>query len=154
MHLILLFMTWAHAAKDSFCAEDFSAYPLRAGGTFINSEQYLERAVRPGLLRVQDDLCRCMPRAVRNRPALVKANLHADPNAGEMRVEYIVDSPWSRPVRRMMKCMGEPMLRFEPIHYVSDIIYTDGREEVFPHYPVRIELNNNPVRKGLFSRKK
>ena len=111
MHLMLLFVTLARAAELPFCTQDLSDHPLPfSSGRHIEPDHLRERALRPGLMRLREDLCRCLPRWPRNRPALVKAHLHVDPNGGEMRVEYIVKPPWSRPVRQMVKCMGEPTL--------------------------------------------
>jgi hypothetical protein len=148
MHFILLLATLAHGAEPPLCAQDLSNLVLPAGGTFIDPEQLQKRALRPGLMRFQEDLCHCLPWWSRSRPASVKAHLHIDPNSGKMRVEYIVKRPWSRPIRRMMKCMGEPTLTFEPIPYVSDIVLPGGQRGTFPHYPLVVELDEERARKA------
>jgi hypothetical protein len=151
MHFLLLFASLTHAAEPSFCARDLSGLELRAGGTFIDPEQLRLRALRPGLMRFQEDLCRCVPWWSRRWPASVRANLHIDPNKGKVRVKYIVERPWSQPIHRMMKCMGEPMLTFEPIPYVSDIVLPDGQRGGFPHYPLLVDLDDE---RGSKQRKK
>jgi hypothetical protein len=148
MHFILLLATMAHAAEPPFCAQDLSKLAMPAGGTFINPEILQKRALRPGLLRFQEDLCGCLPWWSRSWPASVRASLHIDPNKGKVRVEYIVKRPWSRSIRRMMKCMGEPMLTFEPIPYVSDIVLPSGQRGAFPHYPLLVELDDERARKA------
>ena len=147
MHFILMLATMAHAAELPLCAQDLSNLMMPAGGTFINPEKLQKRALQPGLLRFQEDLCRCLPWWSRRWPASVRANLHIDPNKGEVRVEYIVKRPWSRPIGRMMKCMGEPTLTFEPIPYVSDIVLPDGQRGAFPEYPLVVDLDDERARK-------
>ena len=117
MHLLILFVTLAHAAVPAICAEDLSAYPLAVHVGPLQAPKHLvSRALRPGLMKMQEDMCRCLAKFCRNRPSLVKAYLHVDPNGGKTRVEYIVQPPESPPIGRMLECMGEPMLTFEPIH--------------------------------------
>ena len=153
MHLMLLFVSLARAAVPTFCGQGLSEVHLPlSSGPAIHPDHFRERALRPGLMQVQSDLCRCLPRRARNRPAEVTAHLHAEPNAGRMRVEYLVERPWSARVERMMNCMGQPTLSFAPIPYVSDMVLPDGRKEVFPHYPVRIELGEHRPRKDRSSR--
>ena len=67
---------------------------------------FAEGAVRPGLLRVQDDVCRCVPRRSRQWPALVKAHLWIEPNQGKIRIEYIIDEERTQSIDRMLQCMG------------------------------------------------
>ena len=142
MYFMLLIASLSHAAEPPFCAQDFAdLLPQDPTGTFIDAKKLRTRALQPGLRRFQKDLCRCLPWWSRNWPGAVRAHLHTDPNAGELRVEYIVKQPWTRPIRRMMKCMGEPKLTFEPIPYVSDIVLPDGQRGAFPHYPVVVVLD-------------
>ena len=149
MPFMLLLVTFAHAAKPPFCSQDLSDIPRTVSvGTFIDAEKYRQRVVRPGLMRLQSDLCRCMPFWSRNRPASIKAHLHSKPNKGELRVEYIVKQPWSRPIRRMLKCMGAPKMTFEPIRYVSDMVLPDGKEETFPYFPLVIVLDEKESEKS------
>ena len=153
MHLLFLLVTVAQAAEPPFCSQDLSDYPPPLAGGFA-PKHMRERAVQPGLLRLQEDMCRCLPGLPRNWPSLVKAYLHVDPNGGEMNIEYIIRPQGSRRVSRMYKCMGEPTLTFEPMEYKSDIVYPDGREEVFPAYPVVVDLEDVRARKVRSQRRK
>jgi hypothetical protein len=133
MHVLFLIMTLAHAAKPPVCTQDFLAYPLPIQvGSLSKPANFGERAVRPGLLRVQDDVCGCVPRRSSKWPALVKANLWVEPNQGKIRIEYIIDEERTRSIDRMLECMGEPKFSVEPMPYQTDIIYPDGRKAVLP----------------------
>jgi len=135
--------------------EDLSVFPLSLNGKEAwLPKNFKEGALRPGLMRVRDDLCRCLPRLLRHRPDLVKASLLIQPNEGKIGIDYTIDPPWSPEESRMLDCMGEPMMSVEPMPYKSDIIYTDGREESFPRYPIWVELDNEPPRKRRFKAKK
>ena len=145
MTLIFLFLGSALAAKPSICKTDWAKdIEPSSAGTFINREKVWERALHPGLMRVQVDLCRCLPRLERNRPEQLRADLHIEPNKGTMRVAYEVEAPHSAPIRRMRSCMGKPELAFEPIPYVSDMILPNGERGKFPHFPIIVHLNEAP----------
>jgi len=58
---------------------------------------------------------------------------------GEVTLEYRVEPPWTRPMERMVVCLGEPTLTVEPMPYVTDIFTKDGREEVLG-YPIIFDL--------------
>ncbi len=144
MHLVFLIMTFAHAAKSPLCTQDFSEYPLpMRTGVLSKPANFAEGAVRPGLLRVQEDMCRCLPRRASRWPALVKSNLWVQPNEGKIRIEYIIDEERTPPIDRMLECMGEPTFDIEPMPYTTDIIYTDGRKAVFPRYPIWMHLKDD-----------
>ena len=109
-------------------------------------KNFLEGAVRPGLLRVQEDVCRCLPRRSSQWPSLVTADLWVQPNKGKIRIEYELKEEQTPQIDRMLACMGEPNFTVEPMPYKSDIIYPDGREEVFPRYPVWLYLKEDSQR--------
>ena len=64
------------------------------------------------------------------------------PNLGQIRIEYAVKEDKTPQLDRMLACMGEPRLTVDPMPYRSDIVYADGREEVFPRYPIRLYMSN------------
>ena len=137
-------MTLAQAAKLPFCTQDLSAYPLpQTGGPLSNPANFREGAVRPGLQRLQDDVCRCLPRRSSKWPDLGIAHLCVEPNKGSIRIEYLVKEQSSRQIERMLECMGEPKLSVEPMPYQTDIIYPDGRKPVFPRYPIWLYLKGD-----------
>jgi hypothetical protein len=155
MHLLFLLMTMAGAADPSLCSQDLSDYPLpMMGGPLSKPANFREGALRPGLLRLQDDLCRCVPRRSSKWPDIVIADLWVQPNKGTIRIEYTVKEQQSRQIDRMLECMGEPKVSVEPMPFQTDIIYTDGRAPVFPRYPVRVELADDRVRQRRSQRKK
>lgn len=153
--LLLLGMTWtlfpAQASmagepalprhpKRAFCKQDLSAIRLPFhGGGFPAARSLKEHAVRPGLLHVQQELCRCLPRRKRRLPAEVDALLHIQPNAGVVTIHYTVAPSQNRGVGRMMACLGQPTLTVQPIRYVSDIVTKDGKREVL-RYPLKVSF--------------
>jgi len=144
--MFLLFMTLAHAADPRFCAQDLSGVPLSLReGPLMPQAHLMDRALRPGLTRFQQDVCRCLPKR-RHRPAVVEAQLHVNPNRGETTVKYRLARPWSPAMSRMVACLGEPTVTFEPFRYVSDMITEDGRKEVF-RYPLKVEFEGVRARK-------
>ena len=146
MHLLFLIMTLAQAAKSPLCTHDFSDYPLSpVGGPLSNPANFREGAVRPGLLRFQDDMCRCLPRRSSKWPDVVIAHLWVEPNKGKIRIEYMVKEQPSRQTERMLECMGEPTLTVEPMPYQTDIILPDGRKPIFPRYPIWLYLKDDSV---------
>ena len=155
MHVLLMLLTMARAATPPpFCVEDLSTFPLSLNGKDAwLPKNFKEGALRPGLMRFRDDMCRCLPRLLRHRPDLVKASLHVQPNKGAIRIEYTIDPPWSRQESRMLDCMGKPMMTVESMPYKSDMIFPDGEEEVFPSYPIWAELDNEPHSKRRLQRK-
>jgi hypothetical protein len=155
MHLLFLLMTIAGAAEPSFCSQDLLDYPLpMMPGVLSKPANFGEGALRPGLLRLQDDLCRCVPRRSSKWPDIVIAHLWLQPNKGKIRIEYMVKEEQSRQIDRMLECMGEPKFSVEPMPYQSDIIYSDGRKPVFPRYPVWVELKTHAESEGRSQHKK
>ena len=143
MPLLFLVLGLANAAKPSLCASDWaSQIPASSAGTFIDPDKFLERVLRPGVTQVQLDLCRCLPRRSRKRPSQVGAELNVEPNQGTMKVEYSIQGPHTDITRKMRSCLGVPVLNFEPIPYVSDILLEDGQRGGFPRYPIVVETGN------------
>ena len=143
MSLLFLITTLAQAATSPLCTQDFLHRPLPVASRLLSKPaNFSEGAIRPGLLRVQEDLCRCLPRRSSKWPALVKSNLWVQPNLGKMRIEYIIDEERTKPIARMLECMGEPKFDIEPMPYKSDIIRPDGSEPVFPRYPIWMHLTD------------
>ena len=156
MHVLFMLLTMARAAEPPpFCSQDLSTFPLSLNGKDAwLPKNFKEGALRPGLMRVRDDMCRCLPRLLRHRPDMVKAALYIQPNKGKIRIEYTIEPPWSPQESRMLDCMGEPIMTVEAMPYKSDMVFADGREETFPRYPIWVELDNEPRRKARSERKK
>lgn len=162
MHsLLLVSMTWMlfstgakaatypteHPSKHPFCAQDLSDLRLpTTGGPLVPPEGLVERGLRPGLMHAQQEVCRCLPRRPGQQPSVIRVQLHIKPNAGEVRVEYRIDPPWSRTMSRMVECLGEPTLTVEPMRYVSDIITQDAQVEEVLGYPLIVELGEKIAR--------
>ena len=70
------------------------------------------------------------------------ASIWVKPNVGQIRIEYAVNEERTPQLDKMLACMGEPQLTVERMPYRSDIVYADGREEVFPRYPVLLYLTD------------
>ena len=140
MPLIWLILGLAQAAKPSICSADLTEVVLPGGDRSWIPDNFLEGSIRPSLLRIQDDACRCIPRRARQRPEVVAASIWVKPNVGQIRIEYAVNEERTPQLDKMLACMGEPQLTVEPMPYRSDIVYADGREEVFPRYPVLLYM--------------
>jgi hypothetical protein len=137
MSLLLLIMTLAHAAKPPICKQDLSDYPLPGREkAYWMPKNFLEGAVRPSLLRLQEDACRCLPRRSSRWPHVIVGDVWTQPNQGKIRIEYTIKEDATPQLERMLECMGEPILVVDPMPYKSDIVYPDGREEVFPRFPL------------------
>ena len=131
---------WGLSAHP-ICQVDFTEFsfpPER--GPLVPPEGWEDRGLRPGLLFVQDALCRCLPNRRRHQPDAVRVALQIRPNAGQITMEYGVEQPWSRPVERMMACLGEPTLTVQPMPYVTDIVTPGGPKEEVLTYPLLFEL--------------
>jgi len=139
---MLLASPTATAKPHPICKNDLSKVPLNLRGRLMRPAHLEERALRPGVLHVQAEVCRCLPSRPRHQPDAVKAKLHIAPNKGEITVEYIIQSPEpdSRRMERMTDCLGHPTMAIEPIPYRSDMRDENGPiEEVFV-YPVLLNL--------------
>ena len=132
MYLIVLLTSLTNAAVPTICAEDdwFPTHTVRP--LFL-----------PGVIRFKEQVCLCLPTRQRRRPPLVQAKLHVKPNEGQMKLEYQIDPPYNRALRRMVKCLGEPKWTVDPTPYVSDMINPDGTrvDETFV-YPLEITFEN------------
>ena len=149
MFAILLMVTVSQAAKLSFCEQEITKSPFQSRGDAMKpSQAQMDRALMPGFLRFQEDVCRCLPRR-RHRPASVRAVLHIDPNKGETTVKYTIPGPTSRAVSRMVACLGEPTVTFEAYRYVSDMLNADGeRIGQILRYPLLLELEGPKDKKA------
>ncbi len=135
------FSSLRHHAKNPFCKQDLSEVQLPINSSpLVSPEGFVDRGLRPGILHIQKDVCRCLPRRKQHQPSLLSVQMHIKPNAGEIVLEYQADPPWSGPMSRTMACLGKPTLTVEPMRYVSDIITEDGRSEKALVYPVKLEL--------------
>jgi len=133
------------SAARAFCALDLSDTPISQGSRRLFGPANLgEGAIRPGLLHVQDDLCRCVPWRRRHQPSVVRAELHIAPNRGHVTVAYRVEQPWSPPVARMVACLGAPMLVVDPLPYRSDMVTEDGPLDEVLVFPIVVELTTGP----------
>ncbi len=130
------------ARRHPICVGDLSTVPLNMHGLLMRPVGFEDRALRPGLLNVQADVCRCLPRRRRHHPDAVMARLHIAPNKGEIQVEYILQStgPRTRPQGRMVPCLGTPTLRVEPMPYRSDMRDANGSADEVLVYPILLQL--------------
>ena len=142
MSLWVLLVSMAHGASPSFCSDDLADFPIPLQGKEAwLPKNFREGGLRPGLLRVQKDLCRCVPRRRHHWPDVVIADVYVTPNQGQVRIEYGLKEPRTTRQGRMLTCMGQPQLTVAPMPYKSDMVYPDGREEVLPRYPIWVELD-------------
>lgn len=154
MHFILLFVSLSHAAKLPFCVQGIADIPLQTHGRpMLPSGQQLERALRPGLARFHQDVCRCLPRR-RHQPPSVRAVLHVDPNEGETTVKYSIPLPRNRAMNRMVACLGEPTVTSEAFRYVSDMIRDGERIGQIIRYPLLLDLEDDRERPARSKPKK
>ena len=130
----------AFAKPDPFCGADLQQLPIPVRrSAHMDPELLRSRIIRPGVLRTQADLCRCLPRRKGRRPARVRASLASDPKGGVLTIRYAVEGTTAS-TTAMAECMGRPQLRFKPIAYTGDIVLADGSRGRFPAYPLVIEL--------------
>ena len=132
----------------AFCAHDLTAVPLIRGTSPPAPAASRRRAIRPGLLHVQSELCRCLPPRRRHHQLTVRAGLHIAPNAGEVTVRYRVEGPEgraaSRARARMRQCLGQPTLQVEPLPYRTDMVTDDGPVEEVLVFPIQVNLEVRP----------
>ena len=142
MPLIWLILGLAQATKPSICRADLTEVGLPGGDRSWLPDDFLEGGIRPSLLRVQEDVCRCTPRRKGQWPEVVRASVWVKPNIGKIRIEYAVSEERTPRMDKMLACMGMPTLTVAPMPYKSDIVYPAGREEVFPRYPIWLHLTD------------
>ena len=143
---LLLFVATSLSAKPDFCREDVSAVDFDWQGRWGSpSEDDALRALRPSLVRFQDDVCRCTPRR-RDWPEMIKARLLVAPNEGEVMVTYHLTPPVSEAGLAMLACLGEPTVSFEPFPFTTDMITEDGRITTF-NYTIVADLEDARARK-------
>ena len=131
----------ADRSKNPICASDVSKLPIQVRGLLMaEPDNLVERAIRPGLRHVQQATCRCLPRRSKRQPSEVRAVLHIAPNAGTMTVKYAIGPEEHRFVERTRACLGEPVVAFEPVDYVSDMVTPEGRVEEIIRYPLLFQL--------------
>ena len=132
----------AFAGTNPFCRADLERLPIPVQRSAHMDPRLLRsRIIRPGLLRTQTDLCRCLPRRKRHRPLRVRASLESEPNRGVLTIRYTVDGTMAS-IAKMAQCMGQPTLSFSPIAYTTDVVLADGSRGRFPAYPLLIELGD------------
>ena len=139
---LLLASQLAIARRHPICDSDLSTVSLNIHGRLMRPVGLEERALRPGLLHVQADVCRCLPRRRRLHPDAIMARLHIAPNKGEVQVEYILQSigPHTHPQERMTPCLGHPTLQVEPMPYRSDMLDENGTRNEVLVYPILFKL--------------
>ena len=142
MILVLFAATAAFAGTDPFCRANLEQLriPVRRSA-HMDPEHLRSRIIRPGLLRTQVDMCRCLPRRKGRRPTRVRASLASNPHSGVVTINYTIDGTMAS-IKKMVQCMGQPTLRFEPIAYTNDVVLADGSRGRFPAYPLVIELSD------------
>ena len=144
MYLLLLVTNLVCAAKPAFCRAGSAndVFPLREGEgqAYWLPVNFREGALRPGVQRLLIDLCRCLPRRQAKWPASLTGTLWIQPTKGSIRIAYVVSHKDARSVQRIQQCLGESHMKVEPMSYRSDMVFTDGREEAFPPYPVVVHL--------------
>ena len=138
----LLAVVAAFAQPDPFCDADLQqlSIPVRRSA-HMDTELLRSRIIRPGLLRTQADLCRCLPRRKARRPARVRASLASDPKGGVLTIHYVIEGTTAS-TTAMAECMGRPQLNFKPIAYTNDIVLADGSRGRFPAYPLVVKLGD------------
>ena len=140
--------TLQNHAENSLCERDFSEMRMPLiRGIFSQPEGIADRGLRPAIERIQQEVCSCLPRWRRHHPNELWVQLHIKPNAGEIRLEYLIEPPWSRPIQRMLACLGDPTLTVEPMPYQSDMLTSDGRVEEVLGYPIRVLIGEDGVRR-------
>ena len=147
--------TLANTEANPLCEQDVSALPLfPIRGIFTQPESLRERALQPALRHIQASLCQCLPRRIRHQPIHIPVMLWIQPNAGEIRVEYTVtvEPPWTQPVQRMIRCLGEPTLEVEPMPYASDMLRDSDRTEETLGYPILVDLEEGIPWRYSFTR--
>ena len=140
MHFFLLLLPSVQAAKLSFCTEAPTDVPLPASSPLLPSAGQMDLALRPGVERFQEDICRCLPRRQRKQPAWIEAELIAIPSQGETRVKYELPASESDAIRRLARCLGEPTVTFEAFPYRSDMVTEDGPQPGTLRYPLKLTL--------------
>ena len=90
---LLLAAPAADARPHPICAADLSEVQMSGGqALFLPPNQLEEHALRPGLLHVQAEVCRCLPRRRRHQPDVVRAWLNIALGEGQITVEYSVEA--------------------------------------------------------------
>ena len=134
------------AAKHPICAQDLSAVALPDQFSGLSGPAGLEgSAIRPGMLRVQQDLCRCLPRK-RHQPAMLRAELHIRPNEGQVDIRYLMDTSLTKPQKRMRSCLGGPTLQVTPMPYKTDMVTADGPVDEVLKYPIHMILDEEAAK--------
>ena len=138
--LLLLLAQVSFAAKPDYCRATLDdlriPWPSRIG---TPSEEEAMRALRPAMLRIQEDICRCVRRP-RHWPQTVDAKAEVYPNEGELLIRYSIDPDMGEHGDRLLACMATPRLTFTPFAYRSDALTGDDRERMF-RYPFKVELD-------------
>ena len=156
MKILLFCMTWMlfsakaearhhliirHQPDRPLCEQDVSDLRLPViRGILQQPEGLVDRGLLPSLKHIQEEVCRCLPRRPPRQPEYILVQLHIKPNEGEVKLEYVIATPWTRPQKRMMLCLGEPTLNVEPMKYGSDIITEDGPMDEVLGYPIEVDL--------------
>ena len=143
---LLLLTTVSSAAKPDFCRQDLTDVPIEWGERWGAPPEHLAmRALRPSLVRFQEDVCRCLPRH-RQWPEMIEARMHVAPSQGEVVVTYHLTPPVSTAGLTLLACMRGATVTFEPFPYRTDMITEDGRVTTFT-YPMKAELSDARTRK-------
>ena len=144
--LLLLMASSALAARPDFCRADLESLsiPWREGVGTPSREEAM-RALRPSLLRIQEDICRCI-RKPQHWPEAVQAEVEVTPPMGIAVVRYRVAAELGAAGEELHACMGQPTVTFEAFAYRSDALTGDDRETRF-RYPFKVELEPHPRRR-------
>ena len=166
--LLLLLASSALAARPDFCRADLESLsiPWREGVGTPSREEAM-RALRPSLLRIQEDICRCIrkpqhwPEAVQAEVEVtpptsactasgqcwgLQAEVEVTPPMGIAVVRYRVAAELGAAGEELHACMGQPTVTFEAFAYRSDALTGDDRETRF-RYPFKVELEPHPRRR-------
>lgn len=144
--LLVLLASSALAARPDFCRADLESLsiPWREGVGTPSQEEAM-RALRPSLLRIQEDICRCI-RKPQHWPEAVQAEVEVTPPMGIAVVRYRVAAELGAAGEELHACMGQPTVTFEAFAYRSDALTGDDRETRF-RYPFKVELEPHPRRR-------
>lgn len=130
-----------HARKHPVCASEPSPVEFRdLNGRMGVPRGLADVVLRPGLLRLQEDLCACLPRRRSLHPVSATAELRIQPNPGRVWVAWAVDAPLDKARLRLQRCLGAPAWEVEPLPHKTDMVVEGEPVEETIRYPLRFVL--------------
>ena len=130
-----------HARKHPVCGSEPSEVEFRdLNGRMGVPRGLADVVLRPGLVRLQEDLCACLPRRRSRQPVAATAELRIRPNQGRVSVAWAVDAPLSKARLRLQRCLGAPAWEVAPLTHKSDMVVEGQPVEETIRYPLRFVL--------------